>query len=132
VTASLQDLRATQTISDREQGKVGEVLLAIAALSEGDNEKEVLTEIQAGVFLHPNLPHSWGCLAEIEGDEYAADMALKTALKAVPPRGELEADELSKAFGCTGNVGDAQRAIMIAPWGNKGWASLNGALPGRD
>ena len=132
VTASLQDLRATQTISDREQGKVGEVLLAIAALSEGDNEKEVLTEIQAGVFLHPNLPHSWGCLAEIEGDEYAADMALKTALKAVPPRGELEADELSKAFGRTGNVGDAQRAIMIAPWGNKGWASLNGALPGRD
>jgi superkiller protein 3 len=132
VTASLQDLRATSTISDREQGKVGEVLRAIAALSGKNDENEVLTEIQTDVFLHPNLPHGWGRLAEIEGDEYTADMALKTALKAVPPRGELESNDLSKAFGGTGKVGDAQKAIMFAPWSNEGWLSLNGALSGWD
>jgi superkiller protein 3 len=132
VTASLQDLRATHTISDREQGQVGDVLRAIAALSVGDEEKEILTEIQTDVFLHPNLPHGWGRLAEIKGDEYAADMALKTALKCVPPRGEIEAGDLSKAFGGTGKVGDAQKAVMIAPWSNEGWASLTGALSGRN
>ena len=132
VTASLQDLRSTSTISDQEQGQVGEVLRAIAALSGRNNESEVLTEIQTDVCLHPNLPHGWGRLAEVEGDVYAAEMALKTALKAVPPRGELEAGDLSRAFGGTGKVGDAQRAIMVAPWSNEGWASLTTALSGRD
>jgi superkiller protein 3 len=132
VTAGLQDLRAIHSISDREQGQVGEVLRAIASLSGGDNENKVLTEIQTDVFLHPNLPHGWGRLAEIGGDEYAADMALKAALRVVPPRGVLEARDLSRAFGGTGKVGDAQRAIMIAPWSNEGWVSLNGALSGRD
>ena len=132
VTASLQDTRATSTITNREQGQVGEVLRAIAALSGSNDEKEVLAEVQTDIFLHPNLPHGWGCLAEIEGDEYTAEMALKTALEAVPPRGELEADDLSRAFGGTGKVGDAQRAVMFAPWGNEGWLSLSGALSGRD
>lgn len=132
VTASLQDLRASSTISDREQGQVGEVLRAIAALSEHGKEKKVLTEIQTDVFLHPNLPPGWGRMAEIEGDEYTAEMALKTALKAVPSRGELEAEGLSRAFGGTGKVGDAQRAVMFAPWSNEGWVSLSGALSGRD
>jgi superkiller protein 3 len=128
VTASLQDLRATSTISDRAQGQVGEVLRAIAALSGDSSEKEVLTEIQTDVFLHPSLPHGWGRLSEIEGDEYAAEMALKTALKAVPPRGELEAGDLVRAFGGTGNVGDAQRGVMVAPWEKEGWVALSGAL----
>ena len=79
-------------------------------------------------------PASWlgFVVAEVEGDVYAAEMALKTALKAVPPRGELEAGDLSRAFGGTGKVGDAQRAIMVAPWSNEGWASLTTALSGRD
>ena len=130
--ASLQDLRATSTISDQEQGQVGEVLRAIAASSGGNDEKEVPTEILTDVFLHPNLPHGWGRLAEIEGDEYAAEMALNTALKAVPPRGELEVGDLSRAFGGTGKVGDAQKAIMFAPWSNESWESLSDALSGQD
>lgn len=132
MSASLQDMRATSAISAREHGQVGEVLRAIAALSGGNDEKEVLTEIQTDVFLHPNLPHGWGHLAETEGDDYAAEMALKTALKSVPPRGELEAEDLSRAFGGTGKVGDAQKATMFAPWSNKCWVSLSSALSGRD
>jgi superkiller protein 3 len=132
VTASLQDLRATSAISDREQGQVGEVLRAIAALSGNSSEKEVLTEIQTDVFLHPGLPHGWGRLSEIEGDKYAAEMALMTALKAIPPIGELEAGELARAFGGTGSVGDAQRAVMVAPWEKEGWVALSGTLGRRE
>ncbi|CZR57610.1 related to SKI3-antiviral protein [Phialocephala subalpina] len=128
VTATLQDLRTAPTLTDLEQGRVGEVLRAIAALSENDAEQETLTEIQTDVFLHPNQPHGWGRLADIDGDEYAADMAVKTALKAIPPLGQLDAADLSEAFAGTGKVGDAQRAVMLAPWNNDGWDALGGVV----
>ena len=131
VTTSLQDLRATHTITDHEQAQVGEVLRAIAALSEQDSEQGVLTEVLTDVFLHPSQPHGWTRLAETEGDGYAADIALKTALKAVPSRGVLEGSDLSKAFAGTGKIGDAQKAVMIAPWSKDGWHALEGALVGR-
>ena len=51
-------------------------------------------------------------------------MALKTAGKAVPPRGHLDAVSLANAFAGTGKVGDAQRSIMIAPWVSGGWESF--------
>lgn len=126
VTASLQDLRATHTLTDREQTHVGEILRAIAALSEGDPEQMVMAEVQTDIFLHPNQPHGWGRLAEIGGDEYAADMSLKTAMKVVPPRGELEASQLAEAFAGTGRVGDTQTAIVLAPWNSVGWDALTG------
>ena len=128
VTASLQDLRATRTLTEQEQGRVGEVLRAIAALSGRDSEQAVLTEVQTDVFLHPDQPHGWGRLADINGDEYAAEMALKTAIKAAPPRGQLDALDLSVAFAGTGKVGDAQRAAMIAPWSKDGWDALGSIL----
>jgi superkiller protein 3 len=116
VTASLQELRAAHTTTEQEQAQISEVLRAIASFSELDPEQEVLRETQIDIFLHPNQPHGWSWLAEIEGDEYAADMSLKTAIKAVPPRGMLEASDLSRAFSGTGNIGDAQKAVMLAPW----------------
>jgi superkiller protein 3 len=131
VTSTLQDLRATHTITDLEQGQVGEVLRAIASSSEDDPEQATLAEIQTDVFLYPYQPHGWGRLADIDGDEYAADMAVKTALKAIPPFGQLDATDLSVAFAGTGKVGDAQRAVMLAPWTNDGWETLSGALGGR-
>lgn len=131
VTASLQDLRATHTLTDAEQSRVGEVLRAIAALSDDNSEQEVLTEIQTDVFLHPNQPHGWGRMADNEGDEYAAEMALKTAIKAVPPRGELDAVDLSRAFAGTGKVGDAQRAVFVAPWETGGCDALGWAAGGK-
>ncbi|KAH9222212.1 hypothetical protein DL95DRAFT_441413 [Leptodontidium sp. 2 PMI_412] len=132
VTATLQDLRTTHTISDIEQARVSEVLRAIAALSSEDPDQQVLTEIQTDVFLHPNQPHGWNRLAEIESDAYTADMTLKTALKAIPPRGQLDSEDLAKAFAGMGKIGGAQKAIMISPWGSHGWDSLGDALAGRE
>ncbi|KAH7369699.1 hypothetical protein BKA65DRAFT_416744 [Rhexocercosporidium sp. MPI-PUGE-AT-0058] len=131
VTATLQDLRTSRIISDLEQARVGEVLRAIAALSSEDPNQQVLTEIQTDVFLHPNQPHGWNRLTEIEGDEYTAEMALKTAIKAVPPRGALHAEDLAKAFAGTGKIAGAQKAILISPWSSHAWDALGSALAGR-
>lgn len=131
VMASLQDLRATHSLAEQEQGRVGEVLRAIAALSEGDTEQTqqaILTEVQTDVFLHPDQPRGWGRLADFNKNEHAAEMALKTAIKAVPPRGTLDALDLSVAFAGTGKIGDAQKAAMIAPWNKDGWDALRGLL----
>ena len=124
VTSTLQELRTTHSITDREQSQVSEVLRAIAS----DSDQAMLTEIQTDVFLHPNRTHGWSRLADIGEDEYAADMALNTAIKAVPPHGDLDAMELAGAFAGTGNVGDVQKAIMLAPWSGDGWDALGGAL----
>jgi superkiller protein 3 len=128
VTASLQYLRATHRTTDQEQAQISEVLRAIASFSEFDPEQEILGEIQTDIFLHPNQPHGWSWLAEIEGDKYAADMALKTASKAVPPRGMIEASDLSVAFTGTGKLGDAQKAVMLAPWAKIAWKALEETL----
>jgi superkiller protein 3 len=128
VTSSLQDLRATHTLTEQEQDRVGEVLRVIAEYSEQDAEQSILTEVQTDVFLHPDQPHGWGRLADIDGDEYAAEMALKTAIKATPPRGQLDALDLSMAFAGTGKVGDAQKAAMIAPWSKDCWDALGGCI----
>lgn len=129
VTESLSELRSSHTTTDLEQSCVGEILRASAALSENDADQKVMTEIQTGVFLHPNQPHGWSRLAAaLDGDEFAADMALKTALKAVPPQGELNAKDLSTAYSGTHRVGDAQVSIMFAPWNGRGWDVLANGL----
>lgn len=127
VSASLRDLRTARGITDREQAQISEVLRAIAELS-GDNEEMVLTEVQTEILLRPNLPHGWSRLAEIGGGDYAASMALKTASKAIPPRGGLNASELSEAFAGTGRIGDIQNAIMVSPWNQAGWNALGDML----
>ncbi|KAK0114616.1 Superkiller protein 3 [Cadophora gregata] len=131
VTATLQDLRTTYTISDLEQARVSEVLRAIAALSGEDPDRQVLAEIQTDIFLHPNQPHGWNRMAEVEADDYTAEMAVKTALKAIPPSGELDAEDLAKAFAGTGKIAGAQQAAMISPWSGYGWDALGEALSGK-
>ncbi|OWP05159.1 hypothetical protein B2J93_3290 [Marssonina coronariae] len=128
ITNRLQDLRTIHTISNLEQVQVSEVLRAIAALSDENADQNILTEIQTDILLHPHQPHAWNRLAEIEGNVDTAEMALKTALKAIPPRGDLEAEDLSKAFAGTGKIAGAQQAIMIAPWNNWGWDTLGDVL----
>jgi len=124
VTTTLQDLRTTHSLSEQEQAGVSEVLRSIAAFSEGNTEQEVLTQVQTDVFLYPSQSHGWGRLADIGESDYAADMALKTAIKAVPPRSTLGAGDLSVAFTGTGKVADIQRGIFVAPWKTNGWAAL--------
>ncbi|CRK20854.1 hypothetical protein BN1723_012171 [Verticillium longisporum] len=97
--------------------------LARSFADEGDWDRA-----QTDIMLYPHLPHGWSRLADAGGDDYAADTALRVALKAVPPRGTLEAADLSRAYAGTGKAADAQIAIHLAPWAREGWTALRDAV----
>ncbi|KAI1504079.1 tetratricopeptide [Biscogniauxia marginata] len=128
VVSELHTLRTSDKVTDAEHSQIGEVLRAVAALSESSREENVLTQVQNDVMLYPQLPYGWSRLAELSSDEYAADVALNVASKAIPPRGDLGAIDLADAYGGTGKVADAQTAIFIAPWTSSGWESLGNAV----
>lgn len=128
VTAELQTLRTNRKMTDAEQARVGEVLRAIAAFAEKDSDVKIMCEVQKDVVLHPGSTHGWQRLANISGDTKAAEMAVLTAKKSVPPRGMLGAEDLAAAYAGTGKVGDAQRGIMVAPWKNDGWMAFGNGL----
>ncbi|ROT35887.1 TPR-like protein [Sodiomyces alkalinus F11] len=138
VVTELRGLRTSHGVSAAEQEQVGEVLGAIAALGSGtgagedleEDGGEVLTHIQTDIMLYPHLPHGWSKLADATGEVYPADMALKVAMKAIPPRGPLDAVDLAKAYAGTGKAADAQTAIFLAPWARDGWTALGDAISG--
>jgi superkiller protein 3 len=78
--------------------------------------------------LAPAQPHGWMELAATTGERYPAEMAVRTALRSVPPRGALEAEDLCQAYAQTGEIRDSLRAIMVAPWRRNGWGGLGDAL----
>ncbi|KFY95136.1 hypothetical protein V500_02920 [Pseudogymnoascus sp. VKM F-4518 (FW-2643)] len=124
VIEDLHTLRSSSNITDGQQAAVGELLRASAALGEEHPEAAVLREVQTDVFLFPNQPPGWTRMADLSGDPYASEMALRTAVKSAPPHGVVEATELGRAFAGTGKVGDAQRGVMFAPWRREGWGTL--------
>ncbi|KAI0016568.1 TPR-like protein [Xylariomycetidae sp. FL0641] len=128
VTSELRSLRTSDKVTDAEHSRIGEVFRAVAALSPNGTEEDVLTQVQNDAMLYPNLPHGWSRLAELSGEDYPADMALKVAQKAIPPRGELGAVDLADAYAGTGKAADAQKAAFLAPWASSGWKSLGEAV----
>ncbi|KAI0391231.1 tetratricopeptide-like protein [Xylariaceae sp. FL0594] len=130
VVSELQALRTSDKATEAEHSQIGEAFRAVAALDKESSETEILTQVQNDVMLHPHMPHGWSKLAEIGGEEYAADMALHVAMKSIPPRGQLGAADLAQAYSGTGSVADAQAAIFIAPWVQDGWKSLGDVVAG--
>ncbi|KAI1493827.1 tetratricopeptide [Biscogniauxia mediterranea] len=128
VVSELNTLRTSDKVTDAQHSQISDVFRAVAVLSETSKEEDVLTQVQNDVMLYPQLPHGWSRLAELSGEEYAAEMALNVASKAVPPRGELSATDLADAYGGTGKVADSQIAVFIAPWASSGWESLGNAV----
>ncbi|KAF2835832.1 TPR-like protein [Patellaria atrata CBS 101060] len=131
VRDDLESLRTEPKLSYQQKKNVEGVLEAIAALGPGGDEAE-LEQLRTAIMLTPAGSHGWSLLAgAVEGDgEFAARMALKTAQRQVPPRGAIGAEELARTFAGTGSVGDAQRAVMVAPWLRDGWECLVEAVDG--
>lgn len=130
VNSDLVSLRTNQAVAEEEQADIGELLRAMSFLSAQNRERAVLTQIQSDVVMFPYKPHGWGRLANVEDNEAAADMSLKTAVRSVPPRGNLDAADLSAAYAGTGNFSDAQKATLVAPWNKCGWKSLTAMVEG--
>lgn len=134
VREDLQAMRTNTDLDTQELRRVEKVLDAIAALSgdsaDGDVGAEVMAEITTAIVLAPAKPHGWTQLAAVTDEPFPALMALKTAARAVPPNGPLSAAELARAFAGTGIVGDAQRAVMLAPGLREGWDAFVSVVNG--
>lgn len=130
VRDDLLSLRTQDGLNATEVNGIETLLSSLAALSSEDNHAatNMLTEAQNAILLRPADPQAWAHLGNIAGDGRAAEMALKNASKAVPPLGDMEAAELAGAFAGVGTVGDAQRAVFMAPWVGQGWSTMGGAL----
>lgn len=127
VVESLESLRTNDRVLASEQSHISEVLRAIAVVGGKEETQDGKSQVQTDIMLYPHLPHGWSALAEATSDEYTAQMALKVATKGIPPRGLLESQDLAKAYAGTGRAGDAQRAVLLAPWEQVGWQALKGA-----
>jgi superkiller protein 3 len=128
VRDDLASLRTNDSISIFDREHVEQVLGAIAGLSSDASEIDALVETQRAIMLAPHQSHGWTQLADLTQEAYPAQMALLTSQRAVPPYGDLGAQELAKAFAGTGVVRDAQRAIVLAPWERSGWETFADAV----
>ena len=131
VREDLLTLRTKDGLNTKEQNDIETLLAAVASLTiETDTHRDAaeLAQTQAAILLNPSHPQAWSELAALSGQSYTADMAVETSQQAVPPSGAMLPEELAKVFAGVGAVGDAQRAISLAPWDAHGRRSLSQTL----
>ena len=127
VSADLQGLRTRLNIGEQQQRNIGQLLTAFTSSITDEDARDAaeIGEATTAVMLAPNQPHGWSQLADLAEDEvYPAEMALLTAIGAAPPKGSLKAEDLCRAYVGTSKLGDAQKAVMMAPWISVGWEGL--------
>lgn len=129
VQSDLESMRTRDDIGIHDRAKLLKLLTAISAMGFGADttvteETRRIGEATVGVMLSPGQPQGWMELSVASQEVYPAEMAVKRALRNVPPRGNLDADDLSQAYSQTGKASDALRAVMVAPWRQDGWEGL--------
>ncbi|KAI9758533.1 MAG: hypothetical protein M4579_003025 [Chaenotheca gracillima] len=131
VRSDLQGSRTEKSLTAEEEQQIGQVLMATSVLSNvddpdsaADRNAEELTEAKVSIMISPSQPYGWSQLADMTDESYPAQMAVKTAQRAVPPAGALKAEDLARAFAGSGKAADVQRAIMMAPSKVEGWRAL--------
>ncbi|KAL1958948.1 hypothetical protein VTO42DRAFT_3501 [Malbranchea cinnamomea] len=133
VESDLHNMRTRDDIDIHSRAKITQLLAGISSLGLGQvaavpEERRRIHEACNSVMISPGLPEGWVALSEASEESYPAEMAVKTALQNIPPRGELDATDLCKAYAHTGWREDAVRAIMVAPWKVDGWTELGHCL----
>ena len=127
ISRNLEASRGRDGLSTQQRQNIDRLLSTIAAVlpAQDQEQGDEIAEARTSVYLFPFRPYGWHQLASLCDDAYPATMALKTAQLAVPPGGELTVERLAETFAFTGNVGDSQRSIMVAPWMVVGWEGLS-------
>ncbi|KAF2399884.1 putative antiviral protein [Trichodelitschia bisporula] len=131
VKKEVERLRTREDWSDHDRHRMGDLLEFIAAsgTSEGeDADVKRLDGIYHSLNLAPWESDGWRRLSSVVESSYVDDQAIETAEKSAPPMGELQAAGVAAAYAEARTAGDAQRAIMIAPWQASGWGSLAQAM----
>lgn len=132
VEGDLQAMRLDDKLNFHNRASVIKVLAGITACAVEDGqdaEEAAIREATKSIMISPGQPNGWSSLAAISSDTYPADMAVVNAIRKVPPKADLNAEELSEVYSQTGRRGDALQAIMVAPWVADGWGSLEESLP---
>jgi superkiller protein 3 len=120
----LDRLRARKDLGDQQLAHVEKVIEAISISLGG--EAQELDEARRSIMLAPWKHTGWSELADAAGgDVFASTLARETAMRNSPPNGTLDAIGLAGATAATGHVGDAQRAIVLAPWVKDGWSAMS-------
>lgn len=126
VTADLGELRVRDETSLHDQTKIAQLLAMMPAADADLADQEAVKQgrITESIMLAPSQSYGWSQLASISDETFPAEAALVAAIRTAPPRGVLEPDTLSSAYAGTCRLGDAQRAVMLAPYNSDGWAVL--------
>ncbi|KAJ5510428.1 Tetratricopeptide-like helical [Penicillium expansum] len=137
VESDLNAMISRDDIDLHDRAKIIKLLSAISAMGLNDNATvpesiRRIGDATAAVMLTPGQPAGWMELSAASRNPYPAAMTISRALQSVPPYGNLGAEDLSDAYAQTGKVGDAFRAIMIAPWKRAGWEELSHNIPTRN
>ncbi|KAH6637468.1 hypothetical protein C7974DRAFT_141822 [Boeremia exigua] len=117
----LDRMRTDTSLAPSQLARIETVLEAISLTLGGAND---LDDARRSVVLAPWKHAGWAQLAQAAGDAFASTLAKETARRNAPPNGALGAVGLAGAMAATGDVGDAQRAVVLAPWKQEGWAGL--------
>lgn len=127
ISVDLHSFQARNNLTPQQQRQIAQLLAAIATLQPGKEgeESSQLSAATRAVMISPSRPQGWTQLAELGIEIHPAEMAILTAAKAVPPGGSLGTEDLCKAYAGTNRLGDAQRAIMVAPWLPEGWNAFS-------
>lgn len=130
IEADLNSLTTRDDINLNEQAKLVKLKSAISALgfNAHANVPEDLrrtAQASSAIMLSPAQPAGWMELAAATQDPDVAKSAVQCALQNVPPRGKLDAAELSKAYAQSGKMVDSLRAIMLSPSTSNGWEELD-------
>lgn len=126
VKDDLVSLRTGDAVARTDLSNIEKLLFTFASLSTPSSEDEAtLNEAHSAVMLNPDLPAAWSELArQSDEGQGAVTMALKTAERAIPPQGNLEASDLAGGYVGVGTADSAQQAIALAPWERKAWEGL--------
>lgn len=129
VESDLQNMITRDDIGIHERARLVKLSTAISSCIADDSgvpdETRRIGEAAAAVMRAPYDPQGWMELSSAAQESYPAEMGVKTALRSVPPRSNLDATDLSAAYSQTGKASDALRAIMVAPWIQGGWQELS-------
>ncbi|KAL5612005.1 hypothetical protein BROUX41_000432 [Berkeleyomyces rouxiae] len=130
VVEDLNIMRMTTGFDESMYKAIGTVLTAIEEIKPSRTLDDVKEQMQTDIMLHPSLPHGWMKLSKVTSSDATqlAQTSVSVALKGVPPRGKLQAEDVASAYAATRNAVDAQLAVFMAPWVADGWVSLDKAI----
>ncbi|KKA28879.1 hypothetical protein TD95_000272 [Thielaviopsis punctulata] len=130
VVVDLKMLRMKLSLDGNIYRAINDILAAVEAITPARSLSDVAAQMQTEILLHPGMPHGWTKLAAAMDGSAAAlgQVAVDVAMKGVPPRGTLKAEDVAMACAVTKKVADAQTAVFMAPWVMEGWTALDGAM----